>query len=130
MRQAKIQRRPSGGSEDINSLIRSKIEDVFKSQLDGLYRIIKSTIRGQADQIKKLEKCLEVCGEKIFQKIANHVIKLESEVEQTDRLISALISDRNAQKIRNHFDDLMVSGNFSAASMWSIKKKLNLSCSK
>ena len=78
-------------------------------------------------QIKKLEKCLEVCGEKIFQKIANHVIKLESEVEQTDRLISALISDRNAQKIRNHFDDLMVSGKFSAASMWSIKKKLNLS---
>ena len=57
MPQAKRQRLPSGdsGLQDINNLIRSKIEDVFKSQLDGLYRNIDGNIRGKAAHIKMLE---------------------------------------------------------------------------
>ena len=57
MPEAKRQRLPSGdlGLQDINNLIRSKIEDVFKSQLDGLYRNIEANIRGKVSHIKMLE---------------------------------------------------------------------------
>ena len=60
MRQAKIQRRPAGGSGDINNLVKSRIEDVIKSQLDGLYQSIQSNIRGKAGQIKKLENQVKI----------------------------------------------------------------------
>ena len=74
MPHAKRQRLPSGdpGLQDINNLIRSKIEDVFKSQLDGLYRNIEANITGKSahikkleDQIKKEKSDMSVIGQKI-----------------------------------------------------------------
>ena len=52
------------------------------------------------------------------------LIKLEIEEIEID--ISNLISNRNVEKIKEHYSNLSDSGSFCVPKMWGLKKKLNI----
>ena len=76
-------------------------------------------------KIEVLELCLGFVNSEISQDIINRIVLIKLEVEETDKLISQLISEKNVGKIKEHLSNLSVSGNFGAQNMWGLKRKLN-----
>ena len=76
-------------------------------------------------KIEILQQCLELVIGEVFDEIISKIVIIKKEVEEIDFMIAELISIRNVKKIKEHFSNLSVNGNFGCQNMWGLKIKLN-----
>ena len=77
----------------------------------------KSELRHKVEDLKKL------LGNTKEHKMSE-ILKTQSEIEQLDEEITKIIAEKNANKIKEHYNGLTESGSFNVTKMWHLKKKI------